>query len=293
MRTDLPPLRELAGKNAPEILPAAAEAGKAFALLYTIVARLRASDGCPWDRDQTPASIRNNIVEEAYELVEAISEKDSAHIREEAGDLFMLATMIPYMFEQESAFSVEDTLAGVAEKLVRRHPHVFGDTPLGAAATPDAVVDLWNSIKETKEGRRKKDSILDEVPRHLPPLEKAYKLQKKAAKAGFDWTKTGSVWDKIYEEFEEARSESSEDGSIAAEAPNDKLEEELGDLLFSVVNLCRFQGVDPALAIGRCNDKFLHRFRAIEEGMKNRNLELGPEHMALMDELWDEAKKER
>jgi tetrapyrrole methylase family protein / MazG family protein len=305
MRTDLPPLEELAGQNASKIGPAAAEAGKAFTLLYTIIARLRAPDGCPWDKEQSPSSIRNNIVEEAYELIEAIAEKESAHVCEEAGDLFMLATMTSYMYEQDSAFSVEETLVGVAKKLVRRHPHVFGDATIGGAAvggatSPDAVVELWNSIKETKEGRRKKDSILDEVPRHLPPLEKAYKLQKKASKVGFDWTELDSVWDKVYEEFEEAQKESEARGDASSDAANassgtleDKLEEELGDLLFSVVNLCRFQGIDPALALGRCNDKFSRRFRKVEEGMRKRSLPLGPEHMALMDELWNEAKKER
>jgi tetrapyrrole methylase family protein/MazG family protein len=303
MSTDLPSLEVLAGRMAPEIGPAAAAAGDAFALLYTIVARLRAPDGCPWDRDQSPSSIRNNIVEEAYELVEAISEKDSPHVREEAGDLFMLATMTSYMFEQESSFSVEETLVGVAEKLFRRHPHVFGGATSGGlatvggaateggATTPDAVVELWNSIKETKEGRRKKDSILDEVPRHLPPLEKAYKLQKKASKVGFDWTGLDSVWDKVLEEFDEARKEKPGSTEAPSSVPNERLEEELGDLLFSVVNLCRFQGVDPALALGRCNDKFSRRFRAVEDGMRKRSLPLGPEHMALMDELWDEAKK--
>jgi tetrapyrrole methylase family protein / MazG family protein len=322
MHTDLPPLGELAGQNASTIEPAAAKAGEAFALLYTIIARLRAPDGCPWDKAQSPSSIRNNIVEEAYELIEAIAEKESAHVREEAGDLFMLATMTSYMYEQDSAFSVEDTIVGVAEKLVRRHPHVFGAADdgeavvgaaaIGGAASPDAVVELWNSIKETKEGRRKKDSILDEVPRHLPPLEKAYKLQKKASKVGFDWTELHSVWDKVYEEFEEARRETAEDASsgtpdvssgtpdassgtpdVSSGTPDDKLEEELGDLLFSVVNLCRFQGIDPALALGRCNDKFSRRFREVEDGMRKRSLPLGPEHLALMDELWNEAKKKR
>ena len=280
---DLPPLGVLAGQNASTIEPAAAKAGEAFSLLYTIVARLRSPDGCPWDREQSPSSIRNNIIEEAYELVEAIAEKDPAHVREETGDLFMLAAMTSYMFEQDSTFSVEDALTGVAEKLIRRHPHVFGE---GIASSPDAVVELWNSIKETQEGRRKKDSILDEVARHLPPLEKAYKLQKKASKAGFDWTELESVWDKIHEEFDEAR-------FASLKGSHEELEEELGDLLFSIVNLCRFMDVDPALAIGRCNDKFSYRFRKIEEGMKKRNLPLGPGHMALMDELWDEAKKEK
>jgi len=277
----LPPLSELAGAEAERIAKAADEAATAFSKLYAVVARLRAPDGCPWDREQSPSSIRNNIIEEAYELVEAITEEDPAHVREEAGDLFMLATMTAYMYEEESAFSVEDALLGVAEKLYRRHPHVFGEQE---AESPDAVVALWNSIKETKEGRRKKDSILDEVPRHLPPLEKAYKLQKKAAKAGFDWERREAVWDKVEEEFREARE------ALDKTDPRE-LEAEFGDLFFSLVNLARSYGVDPGLALGACNEKFSRRFRHVERGMKEKSLPLSAEHMGAMDDLWNEAKR--
>ncbi|HEY9054872.1 MAG TPA: nucleoside triphosphate pyrophosphohydrolase, partial [Rectinemataceae bacterium] len=255
-------------------------AAEDFARLYAIVARLRAPDGCPWDRDQSPSSIRNNIIEEAYELVEAITEKDTEHVREEAGDLFMLATMTAYMYEEESAFSVGDALRGVAEKLYRRHPHVFGEQEAGS---PEAVVELWNRIKETKEGRRKKDSILDEVPRHLPPLEKAYKLQKKVAKAGFDWKRREDVWAKVEEEFREAR-------QALMRGDSSEVEAEIGDLIFSVVNLARVYGVDPGLALGGCNEKFSRRFRHVERGMREKSLPLAAEHMATMDELWNEAK---
>ena len=281
MQTTLQERRTLAGQAADAIEPAALVAADSFATLYTIIARLRAPDGCPWDKEQSPSSIRNNIVEEAYELVEAITEKDPDHIREESGDLFMLATMVAYMFEQEKHFSVAEALDTVSEKLVRRHPHVFGDSNVDSS---DAVVEQWNRIKETKEGRRKKDSLLDEVPRHLPPLERAFKIQKKASKVGFDWTHSDAVWDKIEEELQEAR-----DAYDAKDG--DELEAEMGDLLYSVINLSRFNGIDPAIALQRTNEKFAHRFRHVEKRMKEEGLPLTHEHMARMDEFWEEAKE--
>ena len=283
MDSSFPNRAELAGQNASSIVPTSLKAADSFATLYTIIARLRAPDGCPWDREQSPASIRNNIVEEAYELVEAITEKDSGHVREEAGDLYMLATMVAYMFEEEKSFSVAQALDAVSEKLVRRHPHVFGDSEVD---TPDAVVEQWNAIKEQKEGRRKKDSLLDEVPRHLPPLERAYKIQKKAAKVGFDWTHIDSVWDKIEEELKESR-----DAFDAKDG--DELESEIGDLLYSVINLARFSGIDPTVALQRTNEKFSHRFRHVEKRMKEEGLPLAHEQMAAMDRFWEEAKERR
>lgn len=280
MHPSLPPREELAGLEKKTIESAAASAAESFATLFTVVARLRAPDGCPWDREQSPSTIRNNIIEEAYELVEAISEKDLDHVREESGDLFMLATMTAYMYEQSGSFSVAQALDSVSEKLVRRHPHVFAEAD---ADTPDAVVAQWNQIKEQKEGRRRRDSILDDVARHLPPLERAYKLQKKAAKAGFDWTRADGVWDKIEEELKEAR-------EATSRLEGDELEEELGDLLFSVINLARFKGVDPAVALQRCNEKFSHRFRHVEKRMKEEGFALSAEHLELMDRYWNEAK---
>jgi len=274
---------ELAGQTTGTIMPAALNAADSFATLYAIIARLRAPDGCPWDREQSPSSIRNNIVEEAYELVEAITEKDSAHIREESGDLFLLATMAAYMYEQEGIFSVAEALDSVSEKLVRRHPHVFGDAD---ADSPDAVVEQWNRIKEQKEGRRKKDSLLDDVPRHLPPLERAYKIQKKAAKVGFDWTHVDSVWDKVEEELRESR-------EAFAAKDGEELESEIGDLLYSVINLARFNGIDPAIALQRTNEKFSHRFRHVEKRMREKGLSMASEHMASMDAYWEEAKEVR
>ena len=174
-----------------------------FTKLCTIARALRAPDGCPWDREQTPVSLRGNIIEEAYEVVEAINQADSDHVREELGDLFLLPTMVAVMHEERGDFTVDQVFGGICDKLVRRHPHVFGG-PSGAD-TADKVVAQWNDIKETVEGRRRKDSALDAVKAGLPPLERAYKLQKAAAKAGFDWDSSDGPWDKMAEELAEAR----------------------------------------------------------------------------------------
>jgi tetrapyrrole methylase family protein / MazG family protein len=259
-------------------------AAEAFGRLYSIVARLRAPDGCPWDREQTPSSLRGSVVEEAYELVEAIDEGDAPHVAEEAGDLFLLATMISYMHEEGGAFSVAEALGRVCDKLVRRHPHVFGDAE---ARTSEAVLKQWEEIKEKVEGRRKKDSVLDAVSRALPPLERAYKLQKKAAKSGFDWTEASSVWAKAREELAEA-----EEACEASAASGDRaaLEEELGDLLFSAVNLSRFLEVDPAIALHAANEKFSRRFREVERRMAEAGVAMSAESMEAMDAFWDAAK---
>lgn len=269
-----------AGREAAAILPKTEKAADAFARLFTIIARLRAPDGCPWDREQNPHSIRNNILEEAYELVEAINEGEPGHMMEECGDLAMLAAMVAFMCEQSGAFTAAQALDTASSKLVRRHPHVFGDSDVD---TPEKVVAQWNQIKETKEGRRKKDSILDEVPRHLPPLDRAYKLQKKAAKVGFDWREAADVWGKAAEELAEAHEASRKES-------RDELEEEFGDLFFTFANLARKLGVDPSIALQRANDKFSHRFRHIEKRMKEKGAPLDPEHFGDMDAFWEEAK---
>ena len=273
-------LTSIAGTSAESILPDSERTARAFKAFYTVVARLRASDGCPWDREQTPSSIRSNIIEEAYELAEAITENDNPHIEEETGDLYLLATMVGYMSQQEGRFSVTSALEGGARKLIRRHPHVFSDADVKSA---DEVVEQWNQIKERVEGRRKKDSLLDEVHRHLPPLEKAYKLQKKAAKVGFDWKRPEDIHAKLNEEMLEL------ERARALGSP-DALEEELGDLLFTAVNAARLYGIDPSIALHRANEKFARRFRHIEARMKEARLPMAPEHFDRMDELWNEAK---
>jgi tetrapyrrole methylase family protein/MazG family protein len=288
---------------------------EAFKGLYDIVVRLRAPDGCPWDREQTPMSLRGDLIEETYECVEAIDQKDPAHIGEELGDIFLLVTMLSYMHEQEGSFTVADALTGVSEKLIRRHPHVFGDVKVKDSAE---VLDNWARIKVEQEGRKPKDSILDEVSRGLPPLDRAWKLQKKAAKVGFDWSEVKDVIGKIEEELGEVKdvlahsntvenvtpvaaagstaaatgADSADKGGTEADTVSSKeaLEGELGDLLFSVVNLCRFLHVEPSVALQRTNVKFENRFKHVEKKMKETNQEMKQENLSVMDKYWEEAK---
>jgi tetrapyrrole methylase family protein/MazG family protein len=273
----------------------------AFKALYDTVIRLRAPDGCPWDKEQTPASLRGDLIEETYECVEAIDEKDPAHIREELGDLFLLVTMLSYMHEQEGLFSVSDALQTVTEKLVRRHPHVFGDTSGRRPAVRDSaeVLDNWARIKVEQEGRKPKDSILDEVSQALPPLDRAYKLQKKAAKAGFDWPDLTGVIKKIEEELGEVEAAiAARDAAPALNAApqesslQEAIEGELGDLLFSAVNLCRYLKIEPSVALQRTNTKFVKRFKHVEQEMKKAGHEMKQENLPLMDRFWEEAKKQ-
>jgi tetrapyrrole methylase family protein/MazG family protein len=259
---------------------------EAFGSLYDIVARLRAPGGCPWDREQTPLSLRASVIEETYECIEAIDENDTGHIQEELGDVLFLAIVIAYMHEQEGKFSVADVVRGAAEKLVRRHPHVFA-----GAEAKDAgqAIDNWVRVKVETEGRKPKDSILDEVSRGLPPLDRSWKLQKKAAKAGFDWPDAAGVIAKVKEELDEAEAAAALDKK-AGEAPGQALEEELGDLLFSAVNLCRWYGAEPSVALQRTNIKFTERFKHVEKRMKETGAEMKQENLALMDRFWEEAK---
>lgn len=252
-----------------------------FERLYSIIRKLRSPDGCPWDREQTPESLRGNLLEEAYELVEAIDEKDPGHIQEEAGDLYLLVTMIAYMYEEKGDFTVADSLLGISEKLIRRHPHVFGDSE---ASTPDAVIVQWNKIKETVEGRRPKDSVLDQVSRALPPLERSYKIQKKAAKTGFDWNDVRDAFAKLREETDEA-----EEAKAAGDAR--ALEAEMGDLLFSVVNVSRHLGIDPSIALHGAVERFSSRFRYMEKAMISEGTELCSRNLERMDRFWNDAKR--
>ena len=285
---------------------------EAFKKLYDIVVRLRGESGCPWDREQTPLSIRGDLIEETYECVEAIDEHDPAHVKEELGDIFLIITMLGYMYEQEGHFSVADSLEESSEKLIRRHPHVFGELSTGASVveteslknlSPDEALQNWAKIKVTLEGRKPKDSILDEVSRGLPPLDRAWKLQKKAAKVGFDWPDAAGVIGKIKEEMSEVEAavasvltaaETTGTNSLAPDSSrgheNAALEEELGDLLFSAVNLCRFFDIEPSVALQRTNIKFTERFKHVEKRMKETGAEMKAENLGVMDQFWNEAK---
>jgi len=251
----------------------------AFKRLYDVVVKLRSPEGCPWDLEQTPLSLRGDLIEETYECIEAIDEQDPDHVREELGDIFLLVTMLAYMYEQEGAFSVADALEGISEKLIRRHPHVFGKRD--AALSSQAVVQNWDRIKVEQEGRKPKDSVLDEV-HGLPPLDRAWKLQRKAAKAGFDWPDAAGVIEKIKEELGEVEASVTDTGALEAE---------LGDLLFSVVNLCRYFKIEPSVALQHTNVKFTKRFKHVEKRMKENGLEMTAQNLTVMDQFWNEAKK--
>ena len=271
---------------------------ESFKELYNVIARLRSPGGCSWDREQTPRSLRGDLIEETYECIEAIDQQDPAHIKEELGDIFLLVTMIAYMHEQEGLFSVADVLKDNAEKLIRRHPHVFEEHPPGnkPVLTPEQTLEKWAKIKIEKEGRKPKDSILDEVRRGLPPLDRAWKLQKKAAKVGFDWPDTAGVITKIKEELEEVEAAISAAAAARAGEPeaeksaNAELEGELGDLLFSVVNLCRYFNIEPSVALQRTNTKFTERFKYVEKRMKESGQEMNAQNLAVMDQYWNMAK---
>lgn len=251
-----------------------------FEKLYNIIKTLRGPDGCNWDKEQTPVTLRSDLIEETYECIEAIDKKDYKHVSEELGDIYLLVTMISYMYEQDSYFTVKDTLDGICEKLIRRHPHVFGDSK---AETSDEIIKQWDEIKTKIEGRKAKDSILDKVSTALPPLEKSYKLQKKAAKVGFDWQHIDEIWNKVNEEIDEVKD--------ASNINEDELEKEIGDLIFSVVNIARGYNIDPAIALQRTNNKFTRRFHFIEKEMKKMNKKLTRDNFLLMDSLWEKAKK--
>jgi tetrapyrrole methylase family protein/MazG family protein len=265
------------------------ETDHAFKSLYDVVARLRAPDGCPWDREQSPASLRECLIEETYECIEAIDEENSAHVKEELGDLFLVVTMIAYMHEEKGVFSVADVFQAICEKLIRRHPHVFGEVQVKDS---NEVLNNWANIKITQEGRKPKDSILDEVSAGLPQLDRAWKLQKKAAKAGFDWPNLEGVVDKINEELGEVKEAvgATTSSVVGSTVNSNNVEDELGDLLFSVVNLCRYLKVEPSVALRRTNSKFIERFKYMERKMKETGQELKQENLDRMDQFWNEAK---
>lgn len=248
--------------------------------LIGIMRILRSPDGCPWDKVQTHESIRQNFIEETYEAVEAIDKGDSKLLREELGDVLMQVIFHSLMEEEEGRFNFDDVCDDVCKKLIIRHPHVFGNVE---ADTPDEVLRNWDAIKmQTKSQESYADSV-DDVARSLPALMRAQKVQKRSAKSGMDFEDVKSAADKVLEEHAEL---------IAAVKSGDKAktEDELGDLLFSVVNVSRFVGADAELALSKATDKFAARFRAVEELAHNRGIDMKTASTELIDSLWEEVK---
>ena len=261
----------------------------AFERLYKIVQKLRSPEGCPWDRKQTPLTMRQPLIEETFEAVDAISAGDANHTKEELGDVFLNASMIASIHEENDDFTIVQVMNDVCDKIIRRHPHVWknseGSSTLveGSQNDADKVLEQWEQIKQKVEGRKKKSS-LDEVSYGLPPLLRAYKIQKKAAKKGFDWKDAEGPWSKIQEEVAELK-------EASLTKTKDEIEKELGDVLFSVVNLARHLDVDPNLALASTNQKFMKRFAYVEEKMELSGEQMNPENLEIMDKFWDESKK--
>jgi tetrapyrrole methylase family protein/MazG family protein len=259
----------------------AESAAEKFAELVDIMARLRGEDGCPWDREQTSESIKPYLVEETYEVLEAIDEQDPAKLKEELGDLMLQIVFHAQMAEEAGAFTVRDVLAAINDKLVRRHPHVFGDVK---ADTAQEVLFNWEQIKQTERRREKgQASLLDGVPRELPALLRAHRLQEKASRVGFDWQEAQEVFRKVEEELAELRA------AMQGQAA-ERVEAELGDLLFALVNLSRFLAVNPEEALRKTIARFIARFRYIEEELARRGRSLRQASLEEMDALWAEAK---
>ncbi|MCB2219895.1 MAG: nucleoside triphosphate pyrophosphohydrolase [Bacteroidetes bacterium] len=249
---------------------------EAFKQLLTIMDELR--DQCPWDREQTFESLRHLTIEETYELSESILDKDIDGIKKELGDLMLHLVFYAKIGTEKNRFDIGDVLNYINNKLVYRHPHIYGDVEANDAKT---VKDNWEKIK-LKEGRK---SVLSGVPVSLPPLVKAYRIQEKAKGVGFDWEKPEQVWDKVVEEMNELKKEVEEDND------HEKMENELGDLLFALVNYARFIGVNPEDALERTNKKFIHRFQHLENKASESGRSLKNMTLDEMDVFWEEAKK--
>jgi tetrapyrrole methylase family protein/MazG family protein len=249
--------------------------------LVEIMARLRGESGCPWDREQTSESIKPYLLEETYEVLEAIDEQDPAKLKEELGDLMLQIVFHAQMAEEAGVFTASDVLAAINDKLVRRHPHVFGDVK---AETAQEVLFNWEQIKQTERRREKgQASLLDGVPRELPALLRAHRLQEKASRVGFDWSEAQEVFRKVEEELGELRA------AMQGQAA-ERVEAELGDLLFALVNLSRFLAVNPEEALRKTIARFIARFRYIEEELARRGRSLRQASLEEMDALWAEAK---
>jgi len=248
-----------------------------FAELVRLVDVLRRE--CPWDREQTPDSVKGNLIEEAYEVVDAIEKKNAAELRGELGDLLLHVLFQTKMASEKSEFSIEDVIRGISEKLIRRHPHVFGNRQVEGSSQ---VAQNWEEIK-LSEGRK---SILDGIPSHLPALLQAQRMQEKASNVGFDWKEWSLAWEKLEEELEEFRQELSHNRKKITS----HLIEEFGDLLFSIVNVGRLIGLHSEDALRGCNQKFKTRFQYIESKLQEQGSSLQQSTLEEMDRLWNEAK---
>ena len=251
-----------------------------FDRLMEIMHRLRAPGGCPWDAEQTHESLKRYLLEESYEVIEAIDARSPAMLKEELGDLLLQPVFHAAIAEEKGEFTMDDVLATINEKLVRRHPHVFGDQIVKSATEQ---VENWERIKKAEKGEERK-SALSGVPPHMPALMQAQKITEKAARVGFDWEHVDQVFAKVIEELHELE-ETMVDGN------EDRMESELGDLLFAIVNLGRFLSLDPEEALRKTISRFSRRFAHVEDTLHARGIQMKEASLEEMDKLWEEAKE--
>jgi tetrapyrrole methylase family protein / MazG family protein len=255
---------------------------KEFNKLRSIIAELRGPNGCPWDLKQTHQSLKKYLIEEAYELIEAIQEEDIDHMVEELGDVLLQVLLHAQIGEDDGYFSIEDVIEGLSQKMVRRHPHVFGNV---LAETAEEVVKNWQEIKQEEKGVQQFPSLLSGISLSIPNLIRAYELQKKAAKVGFDWPDVTGAWEKVKEEIREFEVEIENNHSI------EEVAGEFGDILFALVNVARFYDINPDEALFRTNQKFSNRFKYIEERVNQSGKEFSSYTLEELDQFWNEAKK--
>jgi tetrapyrrole methylase family protein/MazG family protein len=259
----------------------ATEAQKELQDLIVLIKKLRAPDGCPWDRIQKPHGIGKYVLDEAYEVADALETKDQKALKEELGDLLFQILFLTEIEAELNQFSLADVMAGIKEKMIRRHPHVFGDVTVNSV---QEVKDNWQEIKKKERGHKSnEDSIFASVPISLPALKRAQKITSVAAAYGFDWPKIADVIGKLKEELQEF------DDAVKS-GSNEKIEEELGDIFFTLVNLSRFLSVDAETALSRTTGKFLRRFSYITEQLSAGGIPIKEATLAQMDALWNEAK---
>ena len=248
--------------------------------LVEIMRILRAPGGCPWDAEQTHESIKKNLIEETYEVIEAINKNDKELLCEELGDTLMQVVFHAQMEKEAGTFDFDDVSDGVCKKLIERHPHVFGEVAISGV---DDVLTNWDAIKRKSKGQKSTTESMQSVPRELPALMRATKLQKKAADVGFDWNDVSGALDKLEEEIAELR-------AAIANKDKENIAEELGDILFSAVNVSRFVKTDAEEALTAASDKFLSRFTKVETLAKEREIDMRSVGIDELDKLWDEAK---
>lgn len=251
--------------------------GQKFQDLVNIMAKLRGPDGCPWDKEQTHETLRQYLLEETYEVLEALDQKNHKNLKEELGDLLLQVLFHAQIASEEDNFNISDVIKAISDKLIRRHPNVFGNLKISSAKEQSVN---WEKLKK-KEG---KSSTIDGVPKTLSALLRAWRIQQKAATVGFDWPNEEPVWEKIHEEIEELK-------NVSENGTKERLEDEFGDLVFSLVNISRFIGVNPEDALRKSTEKFSERFKQMETHFQSNKKSLSGATLKEMDAVWEEIKK--